>query len=258
MKTDSPGVSVVVERYSFFQRPGGGLARWTETSPIEAHIHHFECGCTTNAKTRPLGEPKSVQQTVTVSAGDAALSLGTGWLTFKKAGWEDHKYFMFNPSERSMKIEIMLPGYGLVDCFFAHLYYGSSVDTSMLMNGHSPTRLDLSDVAGKHWLHACCLGKEVKRHLSSPAETALLDAAYGLHERIQLTSARYVADLSSPVDVLREHVEADPALLADFLALRDLLGPIAADIRSTEIFKLTSDLDREVDRQIGASRTAKE
>lgn len=246
-KNDSEAsASVVIERHLFFRSPSGGNLRWTEFSPKEAHVHHLECCCTKNAKDLPPGVPKSVQQTVTVSDGDAWLSLGSGWLTFGKLGAKDHAYFRFNPLERSVDIEITLPGHGSVDCFFAHLYYGSSVDTSTLMNGHSPTRLDLLDVAERHWLHACLWGKEGKRLLSSPSEVAILDLAYGLHERIQLASADYVADLSSPVDDLRSLVEIDSILLEHFMVLRDLLAPIAADIRSTEIFKLTVELDREV------------
>lgn len=240
--------SVVIERHLFFRSPTGGHLRWTEFSPKEAHVHRFECGCTANAKTLSSGVPESMRQSVTVSDGDAGLSLGTGWLTFGKLGGKDHAYFRFNPVERSVSIEITMPGHGLVDCFFADLYYGSSIDTSSFMNGHSSTSLDLSDVSEKHWLHACRWGKERKQLLSSPSEAILLSAAYDLHEHIQLASGGYVADLSSPVDVLRSLVEADSVLLGYFQALRDLLTPIAVDIRSTEIFRLAVVLDQEVSK----------
>ncbi len=246
-------VTVTVERHMFFRRPGGGHLRWTETSPKappeKKHTHHFECNCTSNTEDRPSGDPESIRQSVTLSDRGADLPVGSGWLTFGKLGSKDHAYFMFDLTQKHLGVEITLPGHGPVDCFFASLYYGIPADTSRFMNGHAPTTLDLSGVADRHWMRACFWGKESMRTMSSPSEMTLLDQAYDLHERIQRASVAYVGDLSSSVDGLRVRAEADSALLRDFVALRDLMAPVVAEVRSTEIFKLASEIDEEIQKK---------
>jgi hypothetical protein len=225
--------------------------RWIETSPPHEHDLH-ECNCTKNAKERPSGEPKTIQQTVTLSTVECSLYLGMNWLTFGKLGGEDHTYFRFHSRERSVRIEMTLPGppQGLVNAFFANLYHGNAIDTSCFINGHSPTSLDLSDLGEKYWLHACWWGQEGVRLLSDKSEMELWNKAFTLYERIRQISEPLLFDHVSSVDDVRDHLETKADLLLDFETLRDVLLPLVTDMRSSELFRLGNELDQEVERKV--------
>jgi hypothetical protein len=54
--------------------------------------------------------------------------------------------------------------------FSCNLYFGHDLDTSRLYNGHSPTKIDLSAMDGRVWMHQCEFGCEVTRALTEEYE----------------------------------------------------------------------------------------
>lgn len=244
---------VKVERNLFFKVQGGGSLRFVEHAPASAFAEdeHHDCGCTTTVRARPAGTPSQVQQEFYIEDENASLrliGLDGPWLTFGKFGSDDeHAYFMFNKNERSVRVEITLPDYGLTDCFFAHLYLGNAIDISRFMNGHSPSRIvDLSKIdAQQLWAHGCSFGSEAMRFFSDAAEIEkwreVLHCATEIGQRV----GAYNLDRSSTVEALRARLEADNEILDHAAKLKALLTPIV-DIKSTEMFRLCSEIDREI------------
>lgn len=229
--------TVKVKRHSFFDAPEGGHLRWTESAP-PGPPHGFECGCTKNAHVRPPGSPTQVNQQIEVGDERGTYELRGDWLTFgRRTARDPHSYFIFRPNERSIQIEITLPGYKYADHFFANLYWGRDIDTSRFMNGHAPTRLDVGREV-RHddlWVHECCWGKEALKVLRDPQELQLWRHAHDLVTEIRLSSIPLM-DKTVPVEQIREAALLDQRLLGNVKALMDLLEPVHLNVRATELF----------------------
>jgi hypothetical protein len=232
---------IKVVRHSFFDVEGGGNLRFTERSPAE-DIHMGECNCTKNVHVRPSGTPASVQQEFITVDGDMSFRLSRLWMTFGEFGGDNHAYFHFHKDEPSVEIEaVPVPGYGLTECFFGHVYLGNQIDISKLMNGGWPSRIvDLSKIGPLDlWLHDCSMGREAMRFMSESDEACMWREALGLAAEIKsFADNKYIGDHDSSVEALRATIEADCALIGRVTALQRLLAPIAKDLKNTETFSI--------------------
>lgn len=238
-------MNVSVERYLFFPRSDGGHLRWAETHPHRDHAEGMVCSCTSNAETRPKGAPSESQQTVTILGDNVCLDLreDSFWIVFGKRH-KDHRYFIFNLNQPSVTVEA-LEGHGVTEYFNAHLFFGLDIDTSTLMNGHSPTRLNLSSVTGQYWLHECSWGKEGLRVLTSEPEIALWNRAFELRDKIYSEAKPYLLDKTGEVANIHQWVSTDKKLLEAVNELFALLQPMALNLPDTELFKLWASLRNE-------------
>lgn len=174
------GISLVVERFSFYRQLRGPTLRFAEHAPADAHSKEpFECGCTTNVSARPAGQPHEVQQEIYLRCPmpsqkvRAEFKLCSGWVTLWldellpevaggytkskariKRAFKDalassptlpHAYFILGgrrpeADPHHARVEMTLPGYGFTDCFFSDVFIGRA-ETSRLMNGHSRSRI---------------------------------------------------------------------------------------------------------------------
>lgn len=232
---------VSVERSSFYNTASRTL-RWTESSPTQDH-QHFECNCTKNADSKPDWEPNEVKQGLEVKDGDAIYVLTSDCLVFENFARAPHGYFRFHPNQYSVNIEVVRSD---DDVHFAHLFYGNEIDSSCLMNGSWPTTLDLECVAHKLWLHGCFWGEESLRLLpqGAPEHNTWIEAM-AIHRHIRKASASYCNDLTTPVDELRQKIEANKYLLQEVSKLATLLRPIYTHYEKTACCCLTQEIDQE-------------
>jgi hypothetical protein len=235
----------MVERYSFYEDPDSGQTlRFAEVAPPDPHEHEGQiCGCTRAVATKPSTIHREVKQRLSFVSPGFEFPINTGQVTFGRLGDPaGHAYFWFRlPKEPSIQIEITLPGYGRSDHFFATLMKGNQCDSSQLFNGHSPSRVyDFSKIdPDALYLYSCGVGgREALRFFETPGEVALWNGAFEqvkiAQERVRLLSE----DCMSPADWLRVQLEQDPLLREATLATRELLAPVAANLRDTELFKL--------------------
>jgi hypothetical protein len=268
---DNPRLSVT--RDSFFTGPSGTSLQWGEASPLTTHQHDFECGCTEHVQQRPAGVPTSVRQDARVSWDDCVIALepevAEPWVTFRRANdtedWirrrmlgtteadEDHAYFIFNKHQNGAKIEVSIPGFGLVDCLLVDLFLGNRIDMRRLLNGHSPSRLvDLSKIAPDQvWIHASSWGKESMRTLDGP-EAVTIREIFGLAQACWQQARPHLLMQDAPIDAVRHALGSNEGLLTAALNLRRLLSQFAFAIKNTRLFHLA----REINTELELSRRA--
>ena len=271
-----------VSKLMFFDG-GDRTLRFVEHAPADVHeTEHDICGCTQNVAERPKGRPATVQPEIVLYARrppfDINFDLTSLWLTLRLDqplprvegasvpmrqelrdafhGFEviPHAYFIF--SERKVDIEITLPGYGLTDCFFAHVFVGNRHDTTCLMNGHSQSRIvDLAKLAFDDvWVHECSVGDEVMRILPKlkPSPSMTHQSFY----------SELVEDMSQLRDFVRPHAQAivvgdSPAavlerLLKDqrtmWLAQKHIgaLCDLVLDLPKRDLYEAVLSMDREL------------
>lgn len=165
-------MKIEVKRYSFFKSSEGNNLRYTECSPFVECEDHQICNCTKNVKIKPEGAPFQISTSVSLSSdidGKEMILEKNDRNYNYTIKWDDkelerpHAYFFH--LKDGFKIEISKKGYGLVDCFFGNLYFGNTVDTSKLMNGHAPSKLTgLSFLKPQDvWVYDCCWGNEAAK-----------------------------------------------------------------------------------------------
>ena len=239
-----------VERYSFYEDPTSHQTlRYSEVAPPDPHEHEGAiCGCTRAVLTKPVLIPREVKQRLNFISPMFEFPINTGQVTFGRLGDPaGHAYFWFRlPRETSIQIEITLPGYGVNNHFFATLMKGNACDSSRLFNGHSPSRA--FDFTKMHpdmlYVYSCGIGgREALKLLQTP-ETSLWNSAFRLVAQAQERTRLLSQDCMSPVDWLRLQLEADPHLREAILATRELLAPVAANLRDTELFRLGDEVRR--------------
>lgn len=278
-------LSIEVVRYSFFRPPGhrGRNLRFTERSPEGPCEEGRLCNCTEAVRERPVGEPYEVQQEILAKGthpnglrarhrlagsyapefyfewGDALVlaSSREGHVTARKMpGRENHAAFIFGRQANALKVEITLPGYGLVDCFFGRLYFGPNVDTSKLMNGHSPSRIVRTSEIGPRqlWVHECRWGAEAMAVLPDSTE---VDFWWNVKGRVDAITEGVKADPKASPDEVRRMVQSKPNLLRLVDQVNRLLGSVVRKLKSTELFRECDKIDREAET-ILKDRTAQE
>jgi len=248
-----------VERYSFYEDPESGQTlRFAEVAPPDPHEHEGQiCGCTRAVAIKPPAIPHEVKQRLHFLSPGFDFPINSGQVTFGQLGDPaGHAYFWFRlPRETSIQIEITLPGYGVNNHFFATLMKGNRIDGSRLFNGHSPSRVfDPAKVAPDAlYLHGSRGGggREAVRYFETP-EVDLWNEAFRLVSVAQSRAYLLAEDCMSPVDWLRLQLEQDPHLREAVLATRELLAPVAANLRETELFHLGDEIHRETHREHAA------
>ena len=235
--------TINVVRSNFWYSPNEKTQGFIEHSTEKPHENRDVCNCTRHVTIRPAGTPDEVHQEITVIGEhdlmNSEFRLGSKWSVFR---WGDkHAYFMFRPD--GINIEISLPGYGSVGCFFSHLFLGNRVDISKLMNGHSPSRIvDLSSMSPDDlWVHDCNWGNEAVRIFPESDETSEWRARLATAERITSNTKKYVADLTSGVHDVRAAVEQD-TFLDEVRFLQERLARVVGSLRDTTMFRLSDEV----------------
>lgn len=185
-----------LQRDMWFQNEQGMNLRYIQFDPPKECKEHRQCNCTQIVAERPEGEPLAIN---TYCQGEETISgrkliidfspelhytfrwkekdiqepfgftreITTGEL--KKDSPDDaHAYFWRN--KNGLQVEISKKNYGLTDCFFGHLIFGNKIDTSTLLNGHSPSNVLFPERLGEKdiHLHECHWGIEAIEKMVSP------------------------------------------------------------------------------------------
>lgn len=263
--TEETKLSISVMRDSFFGTSKGTL-RYAEHSPAMPCEEKQICNCTRSVAERPLGEPDQVQQTIKFEEGlgDYAFELSLGhlgpWFTFRwrgpEKGWNykaepewAHAYFMSGPGR--LNIEITVPGYGLTDHFFGHVFFGNRVDVSALMNGHSPSRIvDLSKVPDDQvWAHMCNWGVEAVSPFVEGEETRRWREVKKEIDEIASAAEGYNRDLPFTVDGIRLRVMDDEPLLRRVVLARDWFVSSLRRLKDTEMWRACDEANNRTERK---------
>jgi hypothetical protein len=252
--------------------------RFVEHAPADVHeTDHDVCGCTRNVIERPSGKPHEVRPVIVLHARrdpfTIEFDLTSQWLTFKfdeplpavqdaahpanrkmRSHFhgikkpDPHAYFMFG--ENKLNIEIALDGYGLTDCFFAHVFIGNKVDTSTMMNGHSPSRIvDLSKIgADDVWVHDCICGPEAMRILPSICTNlyrTMNEDMNAMRTRIRPYALDLMGEVSVSVTETRKRLMNDVTM---YLAQKNLeaLSEFLLNLPTQELYKAVLSLNREL------------
>ena len=265
---------VHVERSLFFRRPQEQTQRFVEHAPPLAEHDHPICDCTKNVAARPDGEPDQKGQGITlvyapIGALRPEFRLCHNVLQFcwgapptrtesgHITGHYSHAYFGWtrlshhgtaNPGSRSVGVGVTLPGHGQVGHFRGHLYMGNGIDVSVLMNGWCPSRIVKLDALREDdlWVHDCSSGNEAMRIFSDSDEARMWKKVLLDGERLQACVGRYRSDFTEPVEALRTRVEQDEELIALATTVVETMAPIVTGIRTTELFRLTQEVDRTI------------
>jgi len=247
-------MNVEVSRYHFFHT-GAGTLRWAEFCPPRTECQdHQVCGCTMSVSMRPEGKPAQTTMLVDVTDKignrDVTLTLnddGRSHYTFRWTnddGERQHAYFWYNDSGR-LQIEISKSGYGYVDCFFGHMFYGNRVDIGRLYNGHSPSQIvDLASIGDNDvWAHACSWGNEAMETLPVCDEV--------LKWRQLFTHCKRLNELYNgltgiqSVDDIRAEVVSSPLLIDVVTAFR-FLSSILDNLDHSTMFKVCDRIETDV------------
>jgi hypothetical protein len=262
------------------QNFSGRNFRFTEHAPPKAECDHPICHCTANVCVRPAGEPSSVNQYIYLTPLQLGklrteFDLSNGWLTFrwditpeeiKRCIYEresdkhdPHAYFMFHPGQRSVNIEMMVPGYGLTDYFFADLYMGKKIDTSKFINGHSPSdkvnlsgsahQLSLSPISDEDlWLYRCGWGVEAMRFLSAGEEADQWRQTILRMERLYQLMAQYSerATRNKSVDDVLYDVKSNLDVFELSHRIISHCEQVAFELQTTNLFQMQREIDREL------------
>lgn len=239
-----------VERHSFFDQQKRSILRFSEYSYNCTHEEYQLCNCTTSTPTRPDGVPKYVQQGITYESrvDDLAIEIhltGSPWVTFKW-GSNKHAYFIFHND--NIQVEVNVPEYGPVEYFFTHIYIGNEVNTSKLMNGHSPSRIIQLDKINKNqlWLHSCDWGKEVIRTLPIGDEFNEWSSAILCADAIRSIIKDCANDMVTDVHEICKIVEDNEILTNNITRLQTILVSFLSIFQQTQVFKLGSEIDIEI------------
>lgn len=268
-------------RHSFWNYRNSQTLRFTEHAPPKAECDHSICNCTRNVAERPTGEPSSVNQLIELIPPQLHLRsefrLHNGWLTFRwdltpeaaercifndqhiLINQEPHAYFMFHPEQRSVKIQVMVPGYGLTDYFFADLYLGKKIDVSRFINGHSPSKIvNLSGDAHKLtnlpiseenlWLHRCNWGVEEMRVFEDGEEARSWMEVILLMERLNQLTAKYQTKetFNWPIEDVRKDVITNLEISKIAIRVATYCEQVVLDLPTTHLFKLQHEIDQKL------------
>lgn len=244
---------ISIERLSFFRVTGGGVLRFAEHAPEGSGKAHAECNCTKSVRTRPTGSPVQIQQEFYVEGDGWSFRLAQRWCTFGELGGNEHAYIIFSKDFNNAQIEVVpVPGCGLTDAFFGHVYLGNCVDVSEFYNGFAPSRVVKLDEIYPHqvWTHACCFGKEAVRSFSDDgAEAGIWRERFLRAATVDRFLRSYRNGTLTPVSDLRDRLTADVTLITEVQALHDLLQPlsIVEELQQTETFRLCEEARQQVE-----------
>jgi hypothetical protein len=241
-------MKVKVERLSSFKNLEGGTLRYTEHSPYCHEEDHQICNCTKNVKDRPLGEPVYISQDIiltdTLENMSVEYSFRNQGFTFKWEGQipRSHAYFWFNDDRclsRRLYVEVTVPGYGPVDHFFGHVFFGNDVDISKLLNGHAPSKIiDLKSIeADQIWAHACNWGGEAIEMFNRGDEADTLWGIKDSLDRIKNATDCYSTDKDISVDELRLRIEQKKEILFTTRANVIKLKSTIDNLKNTELYR---------------------
>lgn len=259
-------MTIEVVRTSFF-RPGDKILAYEEHSSGCKNEAHSICGCTDMVTERPEGKPEEVKQRVLFKGTHRGLegtvsitSQETLWSTFRwdrrpedeplrvdksDGGRRDHAYFMFSPGR--VNLEITMPGYGLVDHFFGHIFLGNKADFSTLYNGHSPSKVVNAEKvsAGTLWGHDCSWGREAMQVFPDSREAQDWRSWFRTVEEVL---AQTQHGLTEDVHGIRAALEASGVekLVA---GLQEQLATLLGDFRQTETYRLCDEVSMRVKPQ---------
>ena len=251
----STKLQVVVNRYSFFRQQSGHTLRFRERSPECAEPEHGVCDCTSAVDYRPPGKPDSEQQSIAVMCDERPyrweMKLGATECSFRwREPYESRGRlapafdgtFTFGPD--SLEVSLDLPGYGLTDHFFGHVFRGNKVDISTLMNGHSPSRIiRLEDIGEKElWVHDCMWGHEAFLSFGSDDEADLWRKAFDRADLIRSWASTSCEDLTTDVSILHETIASDSLHLDEVCRLNDFLVVIIQDLKNSTLFLLCNEV----------------
>jgi hypothetical protein len=169
---------------------------------------------------------------------------------------DPHAYFMFHPAQRSVKIQVMVPGYGLTDYFFADLYMGNQIDVSKFINGHSASemvnlsgtahKLSLSPITSEDlWLHKCNWGVEAMRVFGDSEEARAWRDAIIRMERLHQLMSKYRSKetFSWPIEDIREDVRANLEIFEIASRVANYCEQVVFELQTTHLFRLQQELD---------------
>ena len=264
-----------VTRYSFFKGDTQTL-RFAEHAPPKDECNHPICNCTRHVAERPAGEPHQVTQSIILTKDapykKTEFDLSTGWLTFRwdlspedekkcVSTWrredeDHHAYFMFNHKQRSVRIEIAVPGYPPGDYIFPHLYMGNQIDISTFFNGHSPsTVVDLSKLSTEDvWIHENGFGTEAiliyddndeardwRQTLAKMERLAQLMSPYQI-QNYPLTGKTLTWSVEDVLLEVQENHEI--AKVAD--SIIEYCSSLVSIFKTTDLFRLQQKIDQKV------------
>lgn len=243
-------IMIQIERRQYFQTITGNL-QYSEYWPPHEHQDQQICGCIREVKERPEGNSDHVNQDICFSDDSSEFRLASMLFHFreKTKQFNPHSYFVFEDGGRSVRIEVTTH-----DCdqdilnprkaFFGNLYLGNSIDTSRLMNGHSPSRVvDLSKIKSQDiWMHHCEFGDEVMARITGP-EVQLWTRIFELAQDINHISGPILSDHSGSISSIHEKVSTSrlPSLVDE---IRQLIIPMSTmeSFQKTSVFETGSEL----------------
>ena len=249
-------------RHNFFRQKNGGTLRFSEHSPHKTECEHQVCNCTKAVTKRPEGKPFQVSQGIKVSGGNGRFEMTAGSgasvnFTFllptsmkselDSPDQRPHAYFHFGKTFDLLRIEITKPHYGLVDCFFGHLYFGNQVDISTLMNGHSPSRVvNLSRIEKDDvWCHSCCSGRESWMLLPARPETEYWRKCFSLAKKIS-SRVRIIERSRNPdLDRICISLGGDDDLVDEISSCDLFFESILENLEKTVLFECCDSVDRD-------------
>ena len=198
---------IEIIRDSYFNSKGlGKTLVWEQHSPGRICVDHVLCGCTNQVAKRPEGKPDRITQQIEIKVNDSkAFSLRRNELTVKfwkerrpedeaarvykyngpdlyrdpqtgkfiERPRRDQTYFDFT-NDNVLNLQVPIIGYGSMDVFFGHIYFGNEVDISRLYNGWLPSEVvDLDKLRPDDiWVHNCTFGHEVMQVFPRGTEEA--------------------------------------------------------------------------------------
>jgi hypothetical protein len=241
---------ISIERTSYFHPEKGPHLAWKESSPPHKHSEKHLCNCTKQVTERPEGTPDQVVQHVLI-LGDQGqfkteVDLTTLHFTFR---WDEsldvdcrkHAYFWFSTKENRLQIEVTVPKYGRVDCFFGHLYLGRNINVSQLYNGHSPSEvIDFREFKEDQlWAHHCDWGCESVLFFDDASpETVKWKSLFRRIEVLRERTQKYREDLTSPVKLIHSALEEDSATLSHVASIRSDLVATINNLTATQLFSV--------------------
>ncbi len=246
---------LTVEQHSFFDSPTG-VQRFSEYWPPRPHLtqDHQICNYTRQVCERPEGIPNEVDQKIILSGEEGLpwdFNLVSGWLTFRwgmpnekgQRPHDPHAYFMFGPSggNNGLRVEVVTPHIHedfLEHTFLGDLYLGNKIDTSRLINGHSPSKIvNLSSINPDDlWTHVCWFGKESFSFICG-SEAEMWKGLIEKSRNVRAGAKLYLYGHRYSVEEIYRKIEGRPFLqLAD--EIRRALQPLALNISTTKFFKI--------------------
>lgn len=248
-------MNVSVIRHSFFSGPRGTL-RFTERSPSQENDgDHQVCNCTQHVTTQPTGTPHYINQTIeiTVEADPYSVQLRLSQEHAYFTIWgpktgarhdrsQEHAYFWFTP--RYLRVEVTGTGdHDDLDVTFGNVYWGNQIDTSRMMNGHSPSRIvDTRQIgADQIWAHDCCFGDEAIEFFQD-GNDFWWNIRNQVDDLVRMAKRQNVLD--GDVDLIRSNVESDRPIQTVFGSLVAKLLDTVKHMKDTELYQVCYKVDR--------------